>query len=546
MTTIGVALAVALPARAEVTRVVISKRTAIAQSEYEKIAATVFFAVDPKDPHNAIVVDLDKAPRTPDGKVEFSSDLYIIRPKDPVRGNGSVLMEVPNRGERHALVDFNRAGPNPDPETQDDLGDNFLMRFGFTLAWVGWESDLDDPTLMRIRLPATAGRSVAPGLGFVAVRDVAAWFKRGADNGAAIRYAYGLGKSQTGRFLREFLYLGFNTDERDGPVFDGVMAYLAGASRIGLNAPGAAPSSRGVGAAAFPFADAKLRDVANGAEDGLLDNPRAGAHQPKVFYANTSHEYWGGGRVAALVHTTPDGTADLSLPDNVRFYFFAGTQHIPSRFPAAKSAGQAPDNAVDYWWVVRALLLAMHRWVSTGTPPPASAYPTLKDGTLVPAETVVFPGIPGVASPRQIRAERRGPNPLLSGGAGSGTLLPLLVPAVDEDGNERAGIRLPDVAVPLATYTGWNFKDDASSGAARGDLVPLTGSTIAFPVTRAARGKAEDPRRSIEERYASQDEYLKQVEQSAEALVLRGYLLIDDVPRIVQRASDTWDTIVSR
>src|SRR5205814_6146850 len=129
--------------------------------------------------------------------------------KDPARGNGSVLVEIPNRGERHALVDFNRGGPNPDPETENDLGDNFLMRFGFTLAWVGWESDLDDPTLMRIRLPSADGRSVAAGLGFVAVRDMATWFKQGADNGAAIRYAYALGKSQTGSFLREFLYLGF-------------------------------------------------------------------------------------------------------------------------------------------------------------------------------------------------------------------------------------------------------------------------------------------------------------------------------------------------
>ena len=129
-------------------------------------------------------------------------------------------------------------------------------------------------------------------------------------------------------------------------------------------------------------------------------DPRAREHQPKIFYTNTPVEYWGDGRVAALVHTTPDGSADVELPDNVRLYVFAGTQHAPSRFPPAKNAGQQVDNPVDYWWTLRALLLAMHRWVSAGTAPPASAYPTLKDGTLVKVGDVTFPAIPGVRSPR--------------------------------------------------------------------------------------------------------------------------------------------------
>ncbi len=133
-------------------------------------------------------------------------------------------------------------------------------------------------------------------------------------------------------------------------------------------------------------------------------------------------------------------------------------------------------------------------------------------------------------------------NPLVSGGAGGGAPLPLLVPAVDEDGNERAGIRLPDVAVPLATYTGWNFRNPSTGSP--GELVSLLGSSVPFPATRIARETAKDPRRSIEERYPTRDEYLTKVEKAAEALVLGGYLLIDDVPRIVQRATDTWDHIV--
>ncbi len=616
-------------AHAEVTRVEIAKRADIGVSGYEKMAGTVYFAVDPKEPHNRIVVDLDKAPRNAAGLVEFSSDMYVIRPKDAARGNGSALVEVSNRGGRGAIRLFNRGGPNPDPETDADLGDKFLMRFGFTVAWVGWEFDVVTVGAMRIRGPVATdqgktitgivrasfvpsareadvvvrdltsydavdpdgpdsqltvrdgflGRGVpiargrwhvkghtvsledgfepgktyeiayraanppVAGLGFVAMRDFAAWLKHQPNDVATVRYAYAFGSSQSGRFLRDFLYEGFNTDERDRQVFDGVMSHVAGAARIDLNARWSMPIGLGVhSATAFPFADTALRDPVSGAQDGLLDNARAGAHQPKVFYTNTPVEYWGTGRVAALIHTTPDGSADITLPDNVRVYFLAGTQHSPGRFPPTVGAGQQLDNPVEYGWTLRALLLAMHRWVSSGKQPPASVYPRVADRTLVKADVIAFPAIPGVASPRALTAGPRVANPLVSGGAGGGAPLPLLVPAVDEDGNERAGIRLPDVAVPLATYTGWNFRNPSTGSP--GELVSLLGSSVPFPATRIAREAAKDPRRSIEERYPTRDEYLTKVEKAAEALVLGGYLLIDDVPRIVQRATDTWDHIV--
>jgi hypothetical protein len=187
------------------------------------------------------------------------------------------------------------------------------------------------------------------------------------------------------------------------------------------------------------------------------------------------------------------------------------------------------------------LLLAGHRWVSAGTSSPASAYPTLEERTLVKAGSVAFPAIPGVASPRAISAGARSANPLLGGEGAAGAPLPLLVPEVDEDGNERAGIRLPDVAVPLGTYTGWNFRLPAIGSP--GEIVSLLGSSIPFPPTRAARTASKDPRRSIEERYTSRDEYLSKVRAAGEALVRQGYLLFDDLDRIVQRAQDTWDTV---
>jgi hypothetical protein len=381
---------------------------------------------------------------------------------------------------------------------------------------------------------------VVAGLGLVATRDFATWLKHEPESPVRVKYAYAFGSSQSGRFLRDFLYEGFNSDERDRQVFDGVMSHIAGAARIDLNARWSTPRGLGVhSATAFPFADAGLRDPVTGAQDGLLENPRARAHQPKVFYTNTPVEYWGTGRVAALVHTTPDGQADLQLPGNVRCYFFAGTQHAPARFPPAINAGQQRDNPVDYWWTMRALLLAMYRWVSDGTPPPPSAYPTIDNGTLVAARSVSFPELPGARSPRQLSAGSRTANPFLKGGGGSGAPLPLLVPEVDEDGNERAGIRMPDVAVPLGTYSGWNFRN-VSTGAPT-DLVSLLGSFIPFPATREARAAAKDPRRSIEERYASREQYLSQVRTAADTLVSRGYLLADDVGRVMQRAGDMWD-----
>ena len=382
------------------------------------------------------------------------------------------------------------------------------------------------------------------GLGFVALRDATSWLKHVPDAPASVRYAYGYGSSQSGRFLRGFLYEGFNTDEHDRQVFDGVMAHIAGASRLSLNERWAMPTGLGVfNATAFPFADASLRDPVSGAVDGLLENARV-THAPKVFYTNTPVEYWGTGRVAALETTNPAGTADLTLPENVRVYFIAGTQHSPSRFPASANNGQQIDNPVDYWWTMRALLLAMNKWVKEGTAPPPSQYPRLQDRTLVPAASVAFPAIPGVHSPRQLTAGARIANPLIPGGGGAGAALPLLVPAVDADGNDTSGIRLPDVAVPLATYTGWNFRKPSIG--APNELVSLLGSTIFFPATRAARTAAQDPRRSIEERYASRDEYLERVQHAADALVTGGYLIVDDEPRILQRAGDQWDLATAR
>jgi hypothetical protein len=197
---------------------------------------------------------------------------------------------------------------------------------------------------------------------------------------------------------------------------------------------------------------------------------------------------------------------------------------------------------VDYWWSLRALLVAMDEWVREGKAPPASTSPRLDRGTLVSAASVAFPAIPGVQAPNTLRAAARVPNLLLPGGAGGGTPLPLLVPQVDADGNETAGIRLPDVSVPLATYTGWNFRRPEIGGTQI--LVSLLGSYVPLPRTRAEREARRDPRMSIEERYASRAAYLSRARGAADALVGFRYLLAEDVESVMRRSADHWDLLM--
>jgi hypothetical protein len=577
----------------------------------------VHFAVDPRQPVNQAVADLDRAPKTA-GRVEFSADLYILRPRDATRSNGVAVIDVLNRGRKMILTGFNRGG-TLDPASDADLGDGFLMREGFTLVWVGWQFDVRRQNgLMGLNVPAASGISgivravftangrspdqtvadlvayppvdpaaadttltvregpfgladVVPrgryrlegnvvsmdggfepgrtyeisyraadppiaGLGLAAFRDVASWIKYNPAAPARARHTIAFGSSQSGRFLRTFLYHGFNTDEQGRQVLDGVMAHIAGAARLSLNERWATPNSLGMyDATLFPYADLAVKDPISGKTEGLLDNDRARRHQPKVFYTNSSVEYWGGGRAAALVHSTPDGRSNLAPPDNVRAYLFAGTQHSPGQFPPrASAAQQQTDNPVQYWWAVRALLMAMTRWVADGTAPPPSRHPEFhEDGdTIVGAAEIPFPAIRGVQSPRIVAPGRDGGRPL-----------PLLVSQVDQDGNERAGLRLPEVEVPLATYTGWNFRSAAVGGTK--ELVSLAGSSIPFQRTRAGREAAGDPRRSIEERYASKEVYLRRVREAADKLVGERYLLAGDVHAIVARAGEMWDVVVT-
>jgi hypothetical protein len=206
--------------------------------------------------------------------------------------------------------------------------------------------------------------------------------------------------------------------------------------------------------------------------------------------------------------------------------------------------GQQKENPNNYWWIQRALMVAMDKWVREGVAPPASKYPKLEDGTLVRASEVAFPQVPTVTSPRSLTAGGRGPNHRIAKDGATGAALPLLVPQVDQDGNERAGIRLPDIAVPLATYTGWNFRKPEIGGP--NQLFPLMGSYIAFPATKSDRERIHDPRGSIEDRYASRDKYLALVQGTGASLVKDRYLLAEDLPQVIERAQQHWDLLTGK
>lgn len=600
---------------AEVTRVEFTTRADIAGTDYEEISGRLHFEIDPRLPSNAVIADVELAPVNERGKVAFSSDLRILKPKDAAEAAETAWMEVPNRGGKSTLT-------------------GWVMRHRLTVVNVGWEFDLPtDSGRMRIDVPVARNTDGSPirgvvsavftldqrederlitdlanyppvdiegpdsrliirdraafpggtevprprwsldgnrlklaggfepgqtyeifyltegppvaGLGYAAIRDAAAWLRHHAASPVRPRYLYAMGSSQCGRLLRDFLYLGFNSDEKDRPVFDGVLAHVAGAGRLVLNQRWSTPRAvAGYATASYPFADTAQPDPVSGASEGILENPRA-RHLPKVFYTNMAAEYWGAGRVAALIHTNPEGTRDIDPHENVRVYLFSGTSHGAAPFPPTALVEGAPlANPVSAGPSILALRLALHQWVAEGVEPPPSARPRLDDGTLVPVSAVDFPNVPGLSSPHTIAAGVRVQNPLLPGGGGRGAVLPLLVPRPDADGTDLGGIRMPEVAVPLGTATGWVFRP-AALGAPHEPYL-LRGAWVPFARTKAEREAANDPRPSLEERYESKEAFLERVRTATMDLISRRLLAEEDLDRQARLASERWDWVTSR
>ena len=369
------------------------------------------------------------------------------------------------------------------------------------------------------------------GIGFAATRDLISHLRRhGADLfGRAVTHTLAFGISQAGRYLRDHIAQGFNADESGSRVFDGVFTHVAGIGRVFHNTPFAQPfrtrtwhEDHDFPEVAFPFSSAVMVDPISGASGALM---RGDATDPKLIETNTSTEYWQKG--ASLLHTDPLGREDVALPANVRGYLLAGTQHGgKANMPRDKGPCVNPRNWHDPMPAVRALLVALDEWVVTDRAPPDSRLPRIADGTLVPSEAVALPTVPGLTRPAAANdvsplADWTDPQP-------PPRAWRALVPQVDADGNERSGIRLPDIAVPRGTFTGWNLY---AAPYPDGELADRDGTFLAFAETRAAREAAGDPRPSLRERYTDAAAYAAVWRECAAALLRERLLLAEDAER---------------
>lgn len=397
----------------------------------------------------------------------------------------------------------------------------------------------------------TARDPIVMGLGFSAVRDLVAFMRHDSadvdgrpnplnlEGRPAIDYVLAYGASQSGRFLRDFIYQGFNQDHRNRKVFDGVIATVAGSRKTFVNFAFAQPGrfsrqheDRLFPHDQFPFSYASTTDPVSGKTDGILARCQASNTCPKIIQTEASTDFWHG-RASLLV--TDGRGIEIPVPENVRLYLFASIQHGGGSVAANFPFNQYPANPAEYGAVHRALVVALDEWVSRGVLPPASRFPCVSDVTLVsPASrSYGFPAIPGVMYPGLVNElsemdySAQPPTPI------PGHDYLILVPKIDEDGNEVPGIRLPDIAVPRGTYTGWNMR---RRGFAEGELL-LLGSYFPFAASKEDRLAAHDPRLSLEERYRSQDDYISKIAEAAGELRNMRLLLTEDFERMVNAAA---------
>ena len=586
---------------------------------YEKITARAFGQLDPTLPGNALITDIQFAPRNAQGMVEYSMDVVIVKPIDPSMGSGKIYYDVVNRGNNLTWATFNQANA-PSKNANSDAtiaGTGLMMRRGYTIVWSGWEDPriigtnasllsaslptatnpdgssivsnmiveqifdnatgtdftlpfaaatvdqtqaymlvhnhtqfVGGPLVNRVTVPTSvwsyvnnttvrinrsapflapydqgaafefvfpAKDPIVEGIGFAATRDLISFLKHDMSTqnpvANAIQWALGRGDSESGRYLKGFLYWGFNADESGQIVFDGVNPHISGAhgfagnDRFGdANATGRSYQRHLSAKMEFPFTYAVRTDQFTHATDGILKRCLANNTCPKIMHTDSGNEPYL--KPVSLVTTDGGGNGatpvDLVLPSNVRVYTIGSSQHGPANSITTTPSGtcQQPGNPNQWAPHVRALGIALDDWVTAGVTPPPSRYARVDDGTLVHSlpQAGQFPSIPGVTytgwyNPVDVLDHSVLPNMPIPGQSYT-----ILVPKTDPDGNDLPGIRTPDVQVPIATYTGWGLR--RAPFAANEDCA-LTGQYIAFPVTKAARIASGDPRPSLEERYGT-------------------------------------------
>jgi hypothetical protein len=687
-------------AHARVVRLVVEQREAFAGGAswgeagvYERLTGTAYMEVDPRDPLNRIIVDLDLAPKNARGLVEFSTQFFILRPVDPSRGNRKIYFTVNNRGNDALYT----------AHTVSDVGANDLyLRLGYTIVDAGWQGDLapsatrlspslptarqpdgaaivgpmrveysdrnmplsgaftlplegsaafrsyeaastdtaratltarDTPVGLARRVPAdrwafgrcpTGKASMTPstfdiclfdgfradrlyelvypathpivmGLGFAAIRDVGSFLRyerrdrtdsenplaasaplanatdsrptsaqipetpaRGvaSEPNAVMRRAYATGASQTGAFLRDFIYLGFNEDEEHRKVFDGVLPTIAGTDRVFINVRFADPNvfggqddRRGFLQSAYPPTTYGVTtDPISGLRDGILKRP---ATDPLIFHTDSATEFY---QLWASLNVADGMGNPVMVPENVRLYYNTSTGHgmtltgLRTGAPGTRPLCAYPTPGGNTADTARALLVAMDAWADAGEEPPKSNYPRLEDGTLVPLDAArsAFPRIPGISAAgvvNELRLLDFGPGFSSTGGVLSklpptlGRAYKMFVPKPDADGHDVAGVRPLQIRVPVGTNTGWNVRAREHR---EPNLCGLTGAFFPFAETRAARLARGDPRPSLEERYKNHEGFVSAVASAVEALVHERMLLSEDAAALLDaaRASD--------
>jgi len=638
-------------ARAHVVRLEITK-VEPAGPAHEKISGKAYGELDPADPRNAVITDIDLAPRNDRGQVEYVATFTLVKPKDMSMASGVLIYTVVNRGNGNAVahpdghvtlvsgwqgdvvataenqtirvpIAKNRDGssitgpllirftnlkgnttalviprgqPSPYPPASLDTAKASLVSATSETAtgaktgvvkipgndWAFADCSTTpfpgtpDPTRICVKngfdssllyeLEYTVKDPLVLGIGLAATRDLGSFFRYEAQDASGtpnpvagrIKYAISEGSSQSGTFLKLSLLLGFNQDERGRIVWDGMNPHIA-ARFTDLNRRFAFP-----GGLVWPFELGHegpvwwtpWEDTArHRGTSSLLDRCRATNTCPKIAETFGAAEVWGLRQSFTLVGTT--AKADIPIPDNVRRYYFPGVSHGGGPGGFALTTNPVPScalqsNPAPVGPMRAALIKKLTAWVTTNAPMPASRYPTLADGTLVPSTKAAmgFPSIPGKPSPEGLQ------HPLVDYDLGShfhyndqsgvvsklpvakGTL-PQLVVRVDADGNEVAGVRSPLLMAPLGTYTGWNL---TTSGVYKGQLCiggsPI-GGFIPFAVTRTERMASGDPRLSLEERYTDHAGYVRAVKAAADKLVTEGFLLQEDAAAMVSQADQS-------
>ena len=389
---------------------------------------------------------------------------------------------------------------------------------------------------------------IVMGLGFAATRDLISFLRYNASDANPLvdkemktpRWVIGFGSSQSGRFLKDLIYQGFNQDEAGRIVFDGAIPHISASRRTFTNYEFAMPGRFSTGLEGhfipgdeFPFTYETLTDPISKKTDGWLMRCRQQKACPKIMHWDSGTESWQGRN--SLVVGDPLAKKDVPIPDNVRLYYFSSTQHGPTDKPD-RGMCQQLTNPLSYMETQRALIVALHAWVSKDVPPPPTRYPRISDGTLVsPQQTVQgFPNIPGVRYLGRPNDLSINDGTIQPANHVKGKEYPLLVPKVDKDGNEIAGVRAVALQVPLATHAGWNLR---AKGFIEDELCYLNGQYIPFAKTKEEREKTGDPRLSIEERYKDQADYVQRISHAARALVEERFLLQEDAERLIADAA---------